>query len=236
MKNISTDKSNSKFPCYLTNNEFILDDLIITNKDISVFGLNLAIGWPLPNEIKNQYDKMIKNFETFKSHIYFYPYDQTHITLLTLINFKDNINPTPDTIKEIMQIKNSIDKLVSIIIKKIRKSLIQPFKIEIGRPILSNNAVIMPIKNESNEIETLRNILANEIKEKQNIIALKPSIIHSTIGRFIKKINNSEDFKKDFYKISRKQNIGIATINEILLTSETKPYMREGKILKKYKI
>lgn len=217
-------------------NGFVSDSLLTFNKDINVYGLNIAVGWPLPEKAKQKYEDLSKELKRFDSDIYIYPYSQTHITLITLVSFKENISPSRETIDSICKLKSLIDILLFNLLMDLKLSGFREFTIDIGSPVLTSKAIILPIVNHGNEINRLRCLFADEINKKTSLCIGIPSIIHCTIGRFINIIADKNKFKCDFEKISSRHIIGKVLIDEILLTSETKPYMRKGEILSRYPI
>jgi hypothetical protein len=61
-----------------------------------------------------------------------------------------------------------------------------------------------------------------------------PGIIHSTIMRFKGQPENLERFLKDFDKVVAGIQPFPLAIGELLLTTETKPYMRAGEIVHRF--
>ena len=108
---------------------------------------------------------------------------------------------------------------------------IRPFKLKFGRPVLSHNAAFLPISNPTGEITLIRKKCIQLIESSPHLYqslekhGLKiPEGIHTTILRFQANPNNLDSFLAEFDSISLDTNIGSATIDEILVTSETKPY------------
>ncbi len=71
----------------------------------------------------------------------------------------------------------------------------------------------------------LKDVLPHEVNFRN------PKFIPSTILRFIEHPEVVNKFVKKFESIAKSTKIGEATINELLLTSETRPYMRGGEKL-----
>ncbi len=67
---------------------FVEDSFLSNDPDISCWGLNISITWPFLQHFRKKYGEFVSAFELFKSDVYFYPFENTHTTLLTIINFK----------------------------------------------------------------------------------------------------------------------------------------------------
>jgi hypothetical protein len=63
-----------------------------------------------------------------------------------------------------------------------------------------------------------------------------PGIIHSTVMRFRQPPPDLEKFLSAFDALAAETDFPPIQVGEILLTSETKPYMRAGEILRRFKL
>lgn len=201
-------------------NGFEPDELII-NPDLPVSGLNLAAAWPFPNCLKEPYENLFRELKKLGPDIYVYPYSQTHITLITLVNFKKNGCGNAEQ-------KKLIPDIIAAADRELRDC--KPFELDFGRPVLFKKAAIIPIINKTRKTFFLREKLSPVLK-KLNLEIEIPRRIHSTICRFLNQPNDTVKFINDFELIAKSCCLGKAAINELLLTSETKPYMRRGSIL-----
>jgi len=205
------------------------DEILLNKADQPTYGLNLAIEWPFPDFLKEKYETLVKQLRKFDSNVYVYPFDNTHITLMTLVNFKNHFNPSKE---EVVQINQLIPRIISACscILGLRK-----FSIDIGAPVLSSKAGFFPINNPGGEILKIRKAVLSSLTEILSEMSV-PGIIHSTFLRFLKDFENTSLFVKEFDKIVTNFNLGKIVIDKILLTAETKPYMRSGKILHTFKL
>ncbi|HRY82624.1 MAG TPA: hypothetical protein P5232_02905 [Candidatus Moranbacteria bacterium] len=205
---------------------FEVDDFLPTNPDLPTYGLNIAFAWPLPENLRKAYEKLYKELSYFGDNVYVYPYEKTHTTVMTLVNFKNHQNPSNE---EIQKIKKIIPAIISIVSEVLLRERIKPFKINIGSPILSKRAAYLPISNPTGEIFLLRKKVAQILEKKLSLkVEYNKDFIHSTIMRFYKIPSDTKKFINKFESIAKDNQIGSATINELLLTSETMPYMRNG--------
>ncbi|MCX5886335.1 MAG: hypothetical protein NT096_10575 [Proteobacteria bacterium] len=201
-----------------------------------VFGINLAVGWPLPLPYKKKYERLYEELTSFSPDLYVYPYWQTHITLMTLIDFKRHENPTDEELK---CLRDPVPRIIDLIRPVIQDlSVINgPFEIITGLPILSQDAVFLPIINPTDEIRRLRKATHDALRILDLKEIIIPQTIHSTIGRFLNEPKGKrQEFHTRFKAIASNYHFGPATISEVLITSETKPYMIEGEILYKFKL
>jgi len=225
---------------------FKTDDILKDDPktQMPVCGLNLTCAWHLPSHLKENYNILKKGLEGLdkrKGRFYIYPFEQTHITIATLINFKKHKEPSADDEKEIMgMVPKIIKKLKSFIFDEAANE-IKPFTMELGPLELSPKAGIILIKNPDGEIARLRSRLKTLINNKtsfgdsyiQDRIKAEfncPNIIHSTILRFNRDFSGGPDFAKKFVCIRPMSQLGQATIYAISLTAETNPYMHQGTV------
>jgi hypothetical protein len=207
------------------------DTILQDSPERSVFGMNLAFGWPLPSILKEPYERVASALSSLDSGLYVYPYRQTHVTVMTLMNFKYHPDPSDEEVREFLQ-------LVPVIVSRITPFLssVKPFIIDVGPPVFSQRAGFLPILNETGEISALRSVAASVIHP----IGLRecniPNAIHSTIVRFLRQLTDPEGFLSGFESLAANSRLGQATVDEFLLTSETKPYMRTGEILHRFRL
>jgi len=223
---------------------FLTDSLLAETPYLPVFGLNLAFGWPLPVELKQAYQKLADALAVLYPYVYLYPYRQTHVTVATLINFKRCINH-PEEIDSLRGLIPDIEALISSLVSGEGGMGIKAFHIDVGPPVLSSRAALLPIANGTGEVFHLRNLLREKLKlgnasnDPADILMKHvniPGLIHSTILRFIQRPPDQTAFINQFNSISGASRFGHAKIKEILLTEETRPYMQEGKIIHRFKL
>jgi hypothetical protein len=203
-------------------------DPLLTEADAPVFGLNVAFAWPLPAEFRAAYDEMYGRLAALDPGVYVYPHAQTHVTVATVVSFKEHSQPTP---AETARLRD----LVPAIARSLERACdrVAPFAIEIGAPVLVRTAAFLPILNRGGEVRRLRQVLIDELRGVEPTLAtLKlPNAVHSTVLRFRQPPAEPNTFVERFRDIARGVTFGKATVDELLVTTETKPYMRDGEIV-----
>jgi hypothetical protein len=215
--------------------------------NLTVSGLNIACGWPLPKAVQKNYERLYSRLEKIHPDCtYIYPYCQTHITIATLVSFKDYKRPSSEDKAAISSLIPYFERALFSIMNE-PKNGFKPFRIIPTGLTLTPEAAYIKFDNASGEIERLRAELRKEIKLLTNkdspLVSLlsgfrTPGIIHSTPLRIKKPIGiaDQEDFIRSFCEATSGIDLGIVEIDEILLTSETKPYMRDGQVLSRYSL
>jgi hypothetical protein len=210
-----------------------------------VYGINIACGWPLPETVKKDYELLCRNLIEFESgYAYIYPYHQTHITIATIVDFRAHISPSSEEVNAVNDFIPLIEKSTSSIIEDFRKRF-GSIKLKFEQAYLSSAAGYLRIQNPGNEIKYLRSELGRAIasladddpRNKSMLSGFNlPDIVHSTFLRFIRIPEDFNAFRKSFDAATAKIGFGNAEIDEILLTSETKPYMLEGHVISRYSL
>jgi hypothetical protein len=204
---------------------FIEDELVGKEIDREVYGVNIACGWPLPTEIREIYEEMYEKLKDLEG-AYIYPYHQTHITIVTVINFKKRLN----------KIKKYLDHETLKLLKRGIENIVRhkPIKIFIDSPVLLRSAAFLPIYNPSGEIYEIRKETLNILKDDHKDYDLDtPISIHSTILRFQQVPTDSAKFLQRFAEITEKFSVVEGILREVYITEELKPYMKKGSILEK---
>jgi hypothetical protein len=204
---------------------FIEDELVGKEIDREVYGVNIACGWPLPTEIREIYEEMYEKLKDLEG-AYIYPYHQTHITIVTVINFKKRLN----------KIKKYLDDETLKLLKRGIENIVRhkPIKIFIDSPVLLRSAAFLPIYNPSGEIYDIRKETLNILKDDHKDYDLDtPISIHSTILRFQQVPTDSAKFLQRFAEITEKFSVVEGIVREVYITEELKPYMKKGSILEK---
>lgn len=220
-------------------NGFQPDPILTADPDRPVYGLNLAFGWPLPTPCKKPYEKLALELRRIAPCAYVYPYWETHVTVMTLINFKKHQQPSEDALADLQPTVKGIVSAAPQLLEGLR---IRPFAIDIGPPVLSPSAAFLPILNPTGEVERIRLEGAKPEFRRQiaGLVAadelIIPNIIHSTILRFTGTPTDTQSFVETFEQVAADNEIGEVIVDEILLTAETKPYMRDGEVLHRFKL
>jgi hypothetical protein len=107
--------------------------------------------------------------------------------------------------------------------------------------VLTPKAAILPISDTSGEIGRVRRDFLHALKaytELYNELSRAglnvPSIVHSTVLRFKSAPKDYGKFAADFAEAFRAVTPVEIVVNELLLTTETKPYMREGTVVRRF--
>jgi len=177
---------------------------------------------------------------------YIYPYQQTHVSVLTIVNFKAHRDPTEE---KICTFKNLESEIISRFSSMFYDLKLKPFSIDVGPPVLSWKAAFLPILNPTQEILGLRKRAILELSylrdDQAENSAIKnllleniklPDIIHSTFLRFLERPSDEKAFLETFKTTVSNFKFGEAKIEEFIFTSETKPYMRGGDIIQRFKL
>jgi len=217
---------------------FITDELLATDPDCPVFGINLACAYPFSASMEASYLALAAELAKLDEGVYVYPIWETHITIVTFLNFSLHRRPSPQLLEELRSWIGAISEVMRSLFDTER---IEPFRLEFQPPVLLRKAVILPVANPSGEIARIRRRATQllegnkELHEKLLRGGLNaPGIIHSTIMRLKKAPQDLPRFTAGFDAVAAATAPFTMTVREILLTLETKPYMREGQIVQRY--
>ena len=183
---------------------FKKDKYLSADPDCSMYGINLAFGWPLPSEYKKTYEGLVYKLHKIEPNTYIYPYSQTHITVLTIVDFKAHLDPSVEELRELKKMNTDIIEQLTDMFDNLK---LKPFLIDVGPPILSRKAAFLPILNETGQILKIRKRAINRLsklrKQQTDDSAIKkflpetielPDIIHSTFLRFLKRPSDEKTF------------------------------------------
>ena len=221
----------------------VADKFLGSDPDVPVFGLNLACAWPFPDAWRESYEDLAARLRALGPELYVYPFACTHITLVTLISFTRHVQPTADLVESLEgRIPEVISTLTPLFADNSRER-IRSFSLQPQLPVLARGAGLLPMLNPDGEVARLRRrvvelLQANEPLHRElterglNV----PGIIHSTVLRFVRPPVDSEELLARFDEIAVETKFPPSEVKEIVLTLETKPYMRGGEILTRFKI
>lgn len=217
---------------------FVADQFLASSPDAPVFGLNLACLYPFPVETLQAYDSLAAQLSALDAGVYVYPFWETHVTIATFINFTQHQSQTP---QQLAEINNLTRRIVAQIEREFTS--IKAFDLLFDPPIISRKAAIVPLSDASGTITEIRNRVAENLSRAPDLEAhLKsvglniPRIVHSTIMRFKNAPKNSNAFLEKFDEISGTVPRLPMRVKEIYITTETKPYMREGEIIHRFRL
>jgi hypothetical protein len=150
------------------------------------------------------------------------------VTVLTAVNFKQHPNPDPAFVREV---DDAAHELADFLTDATRD--IAPFTLEVGPPVLTTAAAFLPIKNDTGEVARIRERALAFCRGAGGLLANAsvPRAIHSTVLRFRQAPRDAIAFANDFDRFARSVRFGSMAIDRFLVTLETKPYMREGRVV-----
>ena len=120
---------------------------------------------------------------------------------------------------------------------------ITSFTLKPQSPRLAPAAGFLPMSNPDGTMERIRMQAVTALsgspplyKELRDRGFTVPGIIHSTFARFVRTPADPERLLAGFDAIAADTQFSPQEIGEILLTLETKPYMRGGEVLHRFKL
>jgi hypothetical protein len=234
-----------------------VDKFLLHDADAPTFGINLACAWPFPESLRQEYERMARRFAALGPWLYVYPFEFTHITLVTFISFARHVRPAPELVKKLEgKTEEILETLSPLFVEAPSPSLRPPspplgeragargiFTLQPQAPVLTRAAGILPMLNPGGEVPRLRQQVSGLLQHNaplyQELVERGlsvPGIIHSTVMRFIKPPPDLNQFLAAFDEIAAETKLPALQVSELLLTSETKPYMRGGKLLSKFRL
>jgi hypothetical protein len=213
----------------------VVDELLASEPDAAVFGFNLACAYPFPEAAARAYRPIAERLGKLDPAVYVYPDSQTHITLVTFVNFSLHRRVDTGRVAQLQSLLTPVMELIQPLLKR------PAFELILNPPVLTRKAAIIPIIDKTGAVASIRQTirarletntpLHNElIQSGLNV----PGIIHSTIMRFKSAPANLSQFVADFDTAASSMQPFPLTVNELLLTTETKPYMRQGEIVHRF--
>jgi hypothetical protein len=221
----------------------VADKFLARDADCPTFGLNLACAWPFPDALRESYERMAQRFAALGSCVYVYPFAFTHVTLVTFVSFSRHVRPAPELVSTLEGKVGEILETLAPLFAENSPEQIKPFMLQPQRPVLSRAAVILPMLNPGGEVPRLRQRvlellqrtapLHRELTERGLTV---PGIIHSTVMRFVQPPPDLNVFLKAFDEIATNTKFPAISVAELLFTTETKPYMRGGDVLRRSRL
>lgn len=211
---------------------FAADALLADDPDGPVFGFNLACAWPFPAPVAAFYRPIAERLAALDPAVYVYPTWETHVTIVTFINFSLHRRIEPQHLAHLQSLINPAREMIRPLVE------VPAFELVLGAPVLTRKAAILPISDPTGTITRLRQSIRAGLAADKTLHAELvrgglnvPGIIHSTIMRFKSEPANAAKFLTDFDAAVASVEPFPLAIDELLLTTETKPYMREGEIV-----
>ena len=221
----------------------LADKFLVSDPDVPTFGLNLACAWPFPETWRESYEQMAQRLSALGPWVYVYPFPSTHVTLVTFASFARHTRPTAELVKALEEKLPEIITALSPMFDANSPERIKPFTLQPQAAVLARGAGILPLLNPDGEVTRLRQRtvellqrnepLHRELTERGLNV---PGIIHSTVMRFRQPPPNLEKFLAAFDEIACETSFPPLEVGELLLTSETKPYMRGGEVLRRFRL
>jgi hypothetical protein len=212
-----------------------VDILLATAPDTAVFGFNLACAWPFPATAARFYCPLAERLAALGPAVYVYPDCETHITILTFVNFSLHKNPDKERLARLQSLLAPVRALLQPLLTR------AAFELMLDQPILTRKAAILPISDPTGAIaeirQTVRAALAADKGLHTELVRAGlnvPGIIHSTIMRFKTEPRDLARFLTDFDQAAATAEPFPLQIDELLITTETKPYMRAGEIVERF--
>jgi hypothetical protein len=208
---------------------FRRDPLAAEHADRRHYGLNIAVAWPLPAEVEAAYGEFAQRVGALHPELYVYPFSMTHVTVLTAVNFKSYPDPTEVQMRDIDRVAVELGQFLAGSSGDLRA-----FSLETGRPALASRAAFVPMTNPTGEIAKVRERALAFCRAEGGILAhaSAPSAIHSTVVRFREPPPDAIAFADAFDAIASGVDFGRIAIGRLLVTLETKPYMRDGRVVR----
>ena len=213
----------------------VVDALLATDPDGPVFGFNLACAWPFPATAARCYRPMAERLAALDPAVYVYPECETHVTILTFVNFSLHRRPEAERLAQLQSLINPVRELIRPLLKR------PTFELVLGPPVLTRKAAILPISDATGAIADMRQSIRSALAENKELHAELmrgglnvPGIIHSTIMRFKSEPRDLARLLADFDQAAATSEPFPLAIDELLLTTETKPYMRAGEIVDRF--
>jgi hypothetical protein len=218
----------------------VADDFLNDDPDCPVYGVNLACAHPFPASVNSSYDGLAKKLERLDAAAYVYPFWETHITIITFVNFSRHRRPTAEKIAEL---EDLIRPAINIVRDAIAVEKIEAFEIELRPPVLTKKAAIFPVLNLGGEIPRIRRRAIEILQSNQRLhdaflqAGLNiPGIMHSTVMRFKRLPEKLSQFLAAYDAVIAETPPMTVRIHELLITAETKPYMRGGQRLHRFEL
>jgi hypothetical protein len=201
------------------------DPFVVPGPWVRTWGLNLAVGWPLPVD-PAAYHRRAGELAALDPGLFVYPHRQTHVTVLTLVSFKEHVEPSLEQTRAL----EDLIPLVSAAVAPVAGEL-GAFALELGAPVLARRAVFIPIRDREGAVARFRAAVLPALRALSPLFqrCQPPRAVHATLARF--RAAPGPDFAPRFAAWSAGGALGAARVTSIQLTTETQPYMREGQVV-----
>jgi hypothetical protein len=213
----------------------VIDSFLAADPDGPVFGFNLACVWPFPEAAARFYRPFAERLAALDPAVYVYPEWETHVTIMTFVNFSLHKRPEAERLAQLQSLIIPVRDLIRPLLKR------PAFELVLGPPVLTRKAAILPISDATGAIAEIRQSIRTALTADKELHAELvrsglnvPGIIHSTIMRFKRAPCDLTKFLTNFDQAAANAQPFPLAIEELLLTTETKPYMRAGEIVGRF--
>jgi hypothetical protein len=196
-------------------------------------GLNVTLAWPLPALFRSAYEALAAELSGLDPGLYVYPYATTHVTVVTAVSFKRHVDPSPEVEATVDDAATALGAFLSE-----TTAGMSPFAIDVGSVVLARAAAFFPILNPTGEVVRLRRQVLAFCRKSGGITAdaAAPGVIHSTLLRFRARPHDAAAFCAAFDEIAPRFTFGRAIVDELVVTLEPKPYMRDGRATRRVRL
>jgi hypothetical protein len=204
---------------------FEIDPFVVSGPWVRTWGLNLAVGWPLPVD-RAAYQELAEGAAALDPGLFVYPQAQTHITVLTLVSFKEHVEPSAEETRALTALVPPAIEAVTPIVRGFA-----PLALELGAPVLSRRAAFLPIADPAGALAQLRQAVLPALRACSPVFqrCQPPRAVHATLARF--RAAPDPAFPGRFDQWARDRALGPLEVPALLMTTETRPYMREGAVV-----
>ena len=201
------------------------DPFVVPGPWVRTWGLNLAVGWPLPVDLAT-YDRLAGELAALDPGVFVYPHRQTHVTVLTLVSFKEHVEPSPAETRALEDLIPRVSAAVAPV-----AGALGSFELELGAPVLARRAVFIPIRDRAGAVGRFRAAILPALRALSPLFqrCQPPRGVHTTLARF--RVAPGPGFVERFEAWAAGGALGAAHVSSIQLTTETQPYMREGQVV-----
>lgn len=243
-----------------------VDRLLAEDPDCPVFGLNLACAWPFAGVAGEAYSRFSRALDPIRSWAYVYPPEQTHITLVTFLNFLRHRRPTAEWLREVevrvLDVRRKLDCLLRTGSVSGGKrtgvdqgGFFQAFVLDEPEFCLAPKAGFLRFRDAAGRMAQIRDAVRAWLSEDREVGEWCeagglniPGIAHSTCVRFIgrpptecergceRESELLESARQAVNEACELAPLVRVDVDELLLTTETKPYMRGGACLARWKL
>jgi hypothetical protein len=203
-----------------------------------VLGLNLACAWPFPNDLQAAYEQMADELTSLDPAAWVYPFAQTHVTLVTFLNFARFPHPTACQEQTARAVAARFAGEWEWRREPRGRGGIGPFELHFAGLRLSRAAAFVEWRNPAGEVGLIRQMAEAWAHADADLAALGPAagfgvpnIIHSTVLRFRGPLADPPAFLAGFERLAGRIRLSSLPVRDLLITAETRPYMRAGQVL-----